>query len=100
MIFSGRPDPIWLVPNETAAQLLELWQSMEQSPKPPPAAPPLGYRGNELVAPDGRRWFAYAGIVGLQGNPTDWRRDPDRRFEKMLLASAPAEALPADAIRL
>ncbi len=76
------------------AALLATWSSMDPG-EGPEHAPPLGYRGVTLRAPDGRRWSAYAGVVSLESESrTDHRVDAGRSFEATLLASAPPELLP------
>ena len=95
-LFSGRPDPTWSVSARAARRLEEIWENLEPSSAPPPAAPPLGYRGCFVRDPRGRRWDAYAGSVVLKtGSASESRADPNRQFEKTLLESAPADILPA-----
>ena len=96
LVFSGRPDPSWLVEDALGIELEQLWLSLlpavgEAGETPPP----LGYRGCFLVAPDGRRWTAYRRRVALEvGALTEVRRDPETRFEARVLASAPPGVLP------
>jgi hypothetical protein len=95
LVFSGRPDPAWAVPGSTVEKLLELWANLPPRPEHPPEPPPLGYRGCLLRAPDGRIWRSFGGVVTLaDGHPTQARADPDRRFERLLLATAPPGTLP------
>jgi hypothetical protein len=95
LVFSGRPDPTWVVPGSTAEKLLNLWASLPSRPNPGPDPPPLGYRGCLLRAPDGRTWRSYGGAVTLsEGNLQQVRDDADHRFEQMLLATAPPGMLP------
>ena len=95
LVFSGRPDPTWVVPTSTAEDLLALWAELPSRPARPPLPPPLGYRGCLLRAPDGRTWESFGGQVTLNdGQLTQTRGDLDRRFERLLLSTAPANALP------
>jgi hypothetical protein len=94
-LFSGRPDPTWPVRAETARALEALWASLPAADSPPPAPPPLGYRGCFLRSPNGQTWSAYAGVVTRPENGSlDRRRDEGRRFERTLIASAPEGTLP------
>jgi hypothetical protein len=96
-IYSGRPDPEWTVPADVAGRLASAWDRLSDVPERRQAEPPgLGYRGCTLTAPDGRRWHAYGGVVVLRaGALHQAREDVDRAFEKALLATAPAGAIPA-----
>lgn len=110
-VFSGRPDPVWEVKSALASRLEKIWRSLKPSETEPPPRPALGYRGCSLKGPRGREWFAFAGVVTLRfprlsksrtkppskSRPDaslDSRRDPDKKFERTLLASAPANLLP------
>lgn len=89
-IFSGRPDPSWPLTAEAAERALALWDAAAGTAAPIPAAPPLGYRGAVLAAPDGRRWLAFGGIVEMRSDDAVERRsDPERLFERLLVAAAP-----------
>ncbi len=97
-IFSGRPDPVWLLPESKAATLQAVWRSLpDLGPGDlvdPPAA--LGYRGC-IVRDAGRRtWTVYRERVSLQeeGQRELLRRDPERKFERALIATAPPGLLP------
>jgi hypothetical protein len=95
LVFSGRPDPAWVVPSGAAGELLRVWSGLPASTRQPASPPPLGYRGIQLQAPDGRTWESFGGQVTLHDGPlTDTRDDGDRRFERLLLATAPASTLP------
>jgi hypothetical protein len=94
-IYSGRPDPEWTVPLDVAGRLASAWERLSDVTRQP-EPPRLGYRGCTLSAPDGRRWHAYGGVVVLSADALrQAREDVDRAFEKALLATAPAGALPA-----
>ena len=94
-LFSGRPDPTWLIDDEVAERLKEIWQSLKLYSGSPPTAPILGYRGCFLKEGKEFEWFAYKGVVTFK-NPQnlEFREDKERDFEKMLLASAPKDMLP------
>ena len=89
LVYSGRPNPEWDVTGELSARWNEL---PELEGEPPAPAPPLGYRGVALTAPDGERIEAYGGTV-TRGDG-ERRADPARGFERAVLASAPPGAVP------
>lgn len=98
LVFSGRPDPTWVVPGSTVDKLLDLWADLPSRPDPGPDPPPLGYRGCVLRSPDGRTWRSYGGAVTLsQDNVELIREDAGHRFEQTLLATAPPGTLPPPA---
>ena len=90
-VYSGRRDPEWEVPDEAARRLRELWDSLEPTPRAPPAAPALGYRGCTLTCPVHGRWFAFSGVVSMG---KEHRSDVNRSFERALLQTAPKGSLP------
>jgi hypothetical protein len=99
LIFSGRPDPTWTISAEEAKRLEALWNSLEPYKGPLPRAPALGYRGVFLRDSADRDWFAYGGGVTLKtAQGSESRRDPDRKFEAVLLSSAPPKAIPPQLI--
>jgi hypothetical protein len=78
-----------------AENLLAIWNELKPEDVKPPPAPPLGYRGSFLRDPEGREWLAYGGVVTFRSaGRMESRRDPDKRFEKVLLGSAPEGTLP------
>jgi hypothetical protein len=95
LFFSGRPDPTWDVDEKAARRLVRIWESMETRSGEPPAAPALGFRGCFLRDVATREWLAYGGVVVLKAaGKTESREDKDRRFEKLLLATAPKGTIP------
>jgi hypothetical protein len=91
LIFSGRPDPIWVVSKDTAERLTELWRALPPLSVKEPVPPPLGYRGCFLLSSDGKRWNAFGGVVtGKLRGTSESRWDKERTFEKILLKSAPS----------
>ncbi|KAB2834765.1 MAG: hypothetical protein F9K48_05675 [Candidatus Brocadia sp.] len=94
-IFSGRPDPTWQVEEVIAQRLEELWDLLEPLAGECPFAPPLGYRGCFLRCANDHEWLAYDGVVTLKtGGGCESRKDKDRKFEKLLLSSAPKGIFP------
>jgi hypothetical protein len=90
-VFSGRRDPTWPVPAELGLRLERLWNELPPWSGDRPRLPPLGYRGCRLVAPDGREWTAFQELVV---HAVDARRDRQREFERLVIASAPPGVLP------
>ena len=94
-VFSGRPDPVWEVKPALAVRLEKIWSSLKPSETEPPPHPALGYRGCFLKGPRGREWGAFGAVVTLRSSRrSESRRDPAKKFERALLASAPAALLP------
>jgi hypothetical protein len=94
-IYSGRPDPTWEVSQADAERLLNLWASMEGHKGAVPSAPVLGYRGCFLGDSTENNWFAYGGVVTLKlPEGSESRRDENRKFESLLLSTAPEGLIP------
>jgi len=94
-IFSGRPDPTWLLSEEIRSNVQQLYETLESYEGAALSAPPLGYRGAFLRDDSGHEWLAYRGVVTLTApNRSEARRDPGRKFERALVDSAPQELIP------
>ena len=91
-IFSGRPDPTWPVSDALGRKLEKLYGELKIHEGRAEPAPPLGYRGAFLRDNTGHEWSAYRGVVTL--NNSEARKDPDRKFERELVASAPEGLIP------
>lgn len=95
LVFSGRPNPTWPVEQAVVRELEETWDSLEPFRGKCPSAPPLDYRGCFLRCARNVQWVAYQGVVTLKTDGgRETRRDKDRKFERVLLASAPKGVLP------
>jgi hypothetical protein len=90
LVYSGRPDPVWPVEPLVARKLRAIWKSLESRDEAPPDVPRLGYRGCRLHCGTSE-WFAFGGVVT---SGAQVQSDPQQRFEKTLLASAPPGVLP------
>jgi hypothetical protein len=78
-----------------AEELVAIWQSLIATDDAP-TTPLLGYRGCFVRDPAGRTWTAFHELVTLSSESgSETRRDDDRRFERTVLAAAPAGTLPA-----
>jgi hypothetical protein len=91
LVFSGRPPPQWPLANADALALIEIWNALPATDHAMPDAPALGYRGCVLEDGSGGAWRAYGGVATSTAQS---RTDAERRFERALLATAPAGALP------
>jgi hypothetical protein len=97
LLYSGRPDPTWLVESDTAEALVALATALPAADEPPRPPGNLGYRGVVLTSPEGITWLGAEGLVYPGGEDADsTRNDPERRFEGALLATAPPGLLPPD----
>ena len=95
MVYSGRRNPEWRVDNKYIERLETIWA--ELAPWVGSDIPPsrLGYQGCTLVSPKGDSWFINGEFVSRESDgEIEKRSDPARRYEKMLLSSAPADLLP------
>jgi hypothetical protein len=99
---SGRPDPIWELPESTVSQLLSIWNDLPALAEEKAGSPPyLGYRGSLLIASNGEQWFAFSGAVCWKSTEgmAEFRQDRELLFEKMLLRSAPSSLLSEKSIQ-
>jgi hypothetical protein len=97
LVYSGRPDPHWEIEGDRLEGVKKLWEGLPPSSTPPPRAPLLGYRGCAVHCTSGEQWFGYEGVVAFKSGATGragYRLDPKRLFEKAVLETAPAGALP------
>ena len=96
LLYSGRPDPAWELDPDTCRNLLQIWASLpagDTRSATPPAE--LGYRGVMIEDFAAARWIATSGVVTCRSLAVaETRRDPTRRFERRVLASAPHDLLP------
>lgn len=91
LIFSGRPNPEWIIDDESVQNsLLALIQRLPARQPAPEMPSILGYQGCRFQI-DGVQWSVRQGIV-RQGQPGNLHffSDPDHQLEKALLRTAPA----------
>ena len=94
-VYSGREDPEWDIDEGLAHRLLGLWERLKPWAGKPPKPPGLGYRGVFVSFGDGARFVVYGGAVWFESRGKILiRRDPGRRFERLILESAPSDTLP------
>ena len=95
LVYSGRPDPVWIVPEDIVESLLQLWEELDDWSGTLPAPPALGYKGCYVQDAGLRKWTAFNGFVSLtHDRETLIKKDMARAFEKRILISAPAGTLP------
>ena len=95
-VFSGRPDPSWPISKDVAERLVAIWKGLLPTDAAP-MTPALGYRGCSVRDPEGRTWLAYHELVTLSAeHGSETRLDDERRFEHIVLGSAPIGTLPGD----
>jgi hypothetical protein len=95
-LYSGRPDPVWDIPERVVKRLQEVWKSspVAEAQRELRSAG-LGYRGAFLRGPGQHEWIAGNGLALLRTpKGVETRRDDAREFEKILLSSAPQGLLP------
>ncbi len=96
-IFSGRPDPTWIVEADQSQQLYSIWNKLEPSvnPNSSPIEPGLGYRGVSIWYESGEEFYAFDGyIMKKVGDVTEWRIDEGRVYERILFSSMPKGSIP------
>jgi hypothetical protein len=100
LVFSGRPDPTWSVPDLVVSELESYWAQLQPWVGSLPVTPGLGYRGSFLRDASGTEWHGYGGVLTLRTSKgIQSRQDPARQFEKLVLATAPAGLLPEEVKR-
>ena len=98
-LFSGREDPTWTLTGPDAERIMLIWRALSPALPNNATAAPLGYRGCAIENAEGERWTAaHEQVVHLSAGTLEARADPDRRFERALLATAPPGLVPDDLI--
>lgn len=92
LVFSGRPDPAWVLSRVTETALDHYWHTLEETAGvPEPIVSGLGYRGL-MVETENDTWFIFRGLVSRQVSAGKTvRKDASREIERTLLLSAPAQ---------
>lgn len=87
-IFSGRPNPRWMLSSADQARVARLMESLRlHAGTEVPEPPDLGYRGFTLTY-RGQAVRAFGGYVHFAKGA---RSDPGRSVERLLLETLPAE---------
>lgn len=99
LVFSGRPDPTWKIEEAIVKELQKIWDSLVPMQREPPSAPPLGYRGCLIKCNSDIEWYIYKNLVTLKrSGKTESRDDSCRKFEKLVMSSAPEGLVPSSLI--
>ena len=92
LMFSGRPDPVWRPCEDPVRELLDYCNEAPPGPAPASATlPPLGYHGAELFN-DEQTITAFENRIEIKTpHSTVVKTDPGRKFEQMVLSTAPGK---------
>lgn len=96
LIYSGHPDPNWIISRRAVEKLRKIWESLPPADeKWEPRSGRLGYRGSFLKGADNSEWVAFKGLVSLTTLAgMEVRRDVAMEFEKASISWAPKGLLP------
>ena len=95
LVFSGRPDPEWKIEESIDKELERIWDSLVPIHGEAQSAPSLGYRGCLIKCKSNIEWFVYKNLVTLKrSGKIESRDDKDRKFEKLVMSSAPQGLVP------
>lgn len=89
-IFSGRPNPRWLLDEEQSRGLVELLASLPPANPAPATEPGLGYRGFRFrgIPGEGDVVVHHGALFASPGGRLGYRLDVDRAVESFLLGTA------------
>lgn len=90
-LFSGRENPVWGISPSEAQRIIDIWSALEPCEiRSTPPQSQLGYSGSFLSNSNGDIWLASHRSVAWSGTKTkETRSDPEQKFERAILASAP-----------
>lgn len=91
LVFSGRPDPQWVLNSKQAEGFMQLWDRAAMAFSEVVLPSKDGYKGLRIVSGD-RIWFVYGGLATAyeEGRKIS-KVDKGSALEKLLLDSAPQE---------
>ncbi|MCE1165055.1 MAG: hypothetical protein LWX07_06610 [Bacteroidetes bacterium] len=91
LIFSGLKDPEWKITASEAEEILSALDTENKTDDFALEEDVSGYRGCVLKSPGGVYWRAFNGVVKVNDNgKIFFCIDVGRKFEKLLIGSAPA----------
>jgi len=92
-LFSGRPDPQWLLKKKQADHFMSLWNQATVSNKEAIIPSRLGYRGIKVLT-EKKQWLIYDSVItGKEEEIKTSKTDEGKIIEKFLLNTAPEEIL-------
>ena len=99
-IFSGLPDPQWLLSSTEAQQFYAILSSLQRLEQTPPVTPSLGFRGVIIRNEADSSYVLYKGYVWcLTAGTTTVQQDTDQTLRAWLLKTSEVH-LPADLYEL
>jgi hypothetical protein len=91
-VFSGRPDPEWVLTEKQAHDWMNLWHAAPSSGKKVQLPSRLGYTGCRLQLNEHSYWMLSDGCVTFYNNSqVISKKDADNKMEFFLLNSASEE---------
>jgi hypothetical protein len=95
LIFSGRVDPEWPLPDSIVDKFISLWKSAPHTTVRASSYSKLGYCGCIVCDGCSNEWRIYNGLVSHISSGTDEARsDKNREMEEVILQSAPSGSIP------
>lgn len=93
LLFSGLENPTWALSPPEAQSIIDIWNTLEPcETRSTPPHPQLGYSGSFLSNSNGDIWLASRHSVAWSGPISkETRSDPERKFERAILALAPED---------
>ena len=99
-IFSGLPDPQWLLSSTEAQQFYAIFSTLPSLQQTPPVTPSLGFRGVIIRSEADSSYVIYKGYVwSLAAGTTTVQQDTDQVLRAWLLKTSQAH-LPVDLYEL
>ena len=93
-IFSGRPNPTWLLSPTETQHLRDRISGLSARLPKPPEVPDLGYRGVHIAMPGVEFTVGYGGIAVEEAGKTTNFVDAGRQVERWLLNTAQGKISP------
>jgi len=92
LLFSGRPNPEWVLTPVEQKNWMVLWKQAALSNTEVASASGLGYTGCRLKYDGHSHWQLYNGCVSFYEKETIFsKKDEERQMELFLLSTAPEE---------
>lgn len=92
LLFSGRPNPYWVLTPAQQKNWMVLWKQAALNNEDVKQPSKLGYTGCRLQYDEHSHWLLYNGCVSFFEKETVFsKKDEDRQMELFLLNTAPEE---------